>query len=122
MKFVACLNCIDGRVQLPVISWIKQNYDIDYVDMITEPGIDKLLIEKEIAHILEKVNISINNHESSHIFITGHFDCAGNPVDSNKHKNFVSLAVDEMKKRYPTLNIVGVWVNETWEVEKIIER
>lgn len=37
-KFATCLNCIDGRVQIPVINWITDNYEIDYVDMVTEAG------------------------------------------------------------------------------------
>lgn len=42
-KFGTAINCIDGRVQLPVIKWLKENYYLDFVDMITEPGPDKVL-------------------------------------------------------------------------------
>ena len=45
-EFVTCLNCIDGRVQLPIINWITTNYDVKYVDMITAPGIDGLMVDK----------------------------------------------------------------------------
>ncbi|MBI4243854.1 MAG: hypothetical protein HY606_07170 [Planctomycetes bacterium] len=31
-KFVTCLNCMDGRTQLPVIQWIEKNYRADYVE------------------------------------------------------------------------------------------
>jgi hypothetical protein len=34
---------MDGRVQLPVIEWMKRNYALDYIDMITEPGSDKIM-------------------------------------------------------------------------------
>jgi hypothetical protein len=37
------INCIDGRVQEPVAAWLKERYHLDYVDMITEPGADKVL-------------------------------------------------------------------------------
>jgi len=47
-KRAICLNCIDGRVQLPVIEWIKQNYGVDHVDMITEPGMDGFLADGTI--------------------------------------------------------------------------
>lgn len=42
-SFGTVLNCIDGRVQIPVINWMKENFDLDYVDLITEPGMDKVL-------------------------------------------------------------------------------
>ncbi len=44
-RFGTVLNCIDGRVQIPVTNWLKENFDVDYVDLITEPGIDKVLSE-----------------------------------------------------------------------------
>ena len=36
-KFGTAINCIDGRTQQPVIDYIKQNYAVDIVDMITFP-------------------------------------------------------------------------------------
>ena len=34
-KFVTSITCMDGRIQTPIIKWIKENYDVDYVDTIT---------------------------------------------------------------------------------------
>ncbi|MEN6292607.1 MAG: carbonic anhydrase [Methanobacterium sp.] len=45
MTFATCLNCIDGRVQLPVINWIMKNYNVKYVDMITKAGMDGFLAD-----------------------------------------------------------------------------
>ena len=58
-QFVTCLNCIDGRVQLPVIKWIMENYGVEYVDMITTPGMDGILSDEtsNIDDILEKNKI-----------------------------------------------------------------
>jgi hypothetical protein len=44
-KFVTAINCMGGRVQLPEINWMMQNLSADYVDMITEPGPDKIFAE-----------------------------------------------------------------------------
>lgn len=41
--FGTALNCIDGRTQIPIINWMKENFGLDYVDLITEPGMDKVL-------------------------------------------------------------------------------
>ncbi len=43
-KFGTVINCIDSRTQLPVSNWIKENYSVDYVDTITEPGPDKVFL------------------------------------------------------------------------------
>ena len=40
-KFATSVSCIDGRIQIPLTNWIKENYSVDYVDTITEPGDDK---------------------------------------------------------------------------------
>ena len=29
-KFGTVLNCIDGRTQIPIIEWMKENADLDY--------------------------------------------------------------------------------------------
>jgi len=42
-RFATAINCMDGRTQEPVITWIKKNYHVDFVDMITEPGPVKYL-------------------------------------------------------------------------------
>jgi hypothetical protein len=52
-EFVTTLNCIDGRVQLPVIRWIMAYYEVKYTDMITAPGMDGILADKN-SDILEK--------------------------------------------------------------------
>ena len=36
--FFTAINCMDGRVQLPVIKYVQEKFDILFVDMITEPG------------------------------------------------------------------------------------
>jgi len=87
-KFGTAINCIDGRTQDPILHWIKENYSIDYVDTITEPGSDKALSEKnidKIAQIKAKVLISINAHGSKLIVVSGHYDCAANPASKEIH-------------------------------------
>jgi len=39
-RFGTAINCIDGRTQQVVIDQLKQNYNIDGVDMVTFPGAD----------------------------------------------------------------------------------
>ena len=37
-RFAACVCCMDGRIQLPLISFIQDRYGVSFVDIITEPG------------------------------------------------------------------------------------
>lgn len=123
LKFATCLNCIDGRVQIPVIDWITQNYDVDYVDMITEAGMDSFLASKNCDqfHVLRRLGISIGHHNSDSIFIVGHFDCGGNSVEENIHKKQIKKAVKRIKSYTLSCNVIGLWVSEDLQIEKICE-
>jgi hypothetical protein len=115
-KFAAAINCIDGRVQAPVAEFIRNTYDIDYIDMITTPGPDKLLSEyndiAEIESIKNKLLISRNNHNSGLVFIAGHCDCAGNPCIKEDHLQQIRKAVENIKAWGMGMQIYGIWVDE----------
>ena len=66
-RFGTALNCIDGRTQLPETEWIKAHYQLDYVDLITEPGMDPVLSHDspgEIARLREITIVSLTAHSS----------------------------------------------------------
>ena len=115
-----CLNCMDGRVQLPVLSWIRENYSVDFVDVITAAGMDGVLVSKgDIDYIVSSINVSINTNGSARIFIAGHHDCRGNPVDEETHRGHIKLSVERLKGYWPKTEIIGLWVNSRWQVEPI---
>ena len=120
-KFGTAINCMDGRVQLPVTNWLKQKYSLDYVDMITEPGPDKMLTKgtaEQIESIKSRVLISANAHGSQTILIAAHHDCAGNPVDREEHIRQVKECVKILRSwGLPVTNILGAWINENWTLE-----
>jgi len=121
-KFATALNCMDGRVQIPIIEFLKKKFKVDYVDMITEPGIDKILAEgnKElISWIKEKIKISVKKHNSKVIAIVGHADCAGNPVEKEKHIEQIKKGMKIIKLMKLNVKIIGLWVNENWQVEVV---
>ncbi len=124
MKFATCLNCVDGRVQLPVICWIKKNYGADYVDMITEPGMDGVLSDENwngLDSLMKKTDISLQRAGNlKMIFIVGHYDCLGNPVDDETHKKQINIAVKKLKKLRPSADIIGLWVSDEWSVNKTV--
>jgi carbonic anhydrase len=120
-KFVTCLNCMDGRVQLPVIEYLRKKYDADYVDMITEAGMNGFLVNLEELprDLLKKIDISLTLHRSKDIFIVGHYDCGGHQVDEHTHHIDIKTAVYKIKNVHPDCNVTGLWVNDKWQVEEV---
>ncbi|MDD3374415.1 MAG: hypothetical protein PHY73_01660 [Candidatus Omnitrophica bacterium] len=113
-----CLNCMDGRVQLPVLNWIQEKYNIDFVDVITEAGMDGVIASQEnIDEIIRSIKISVNINKSIRIFLVGHHDCRGNSVDEGAHHEHIIKAVARLKVHWPEFEIVGLWVNSHWQVE-----
>ncbi len=121
--FVTAINCMDGRTQLPVNSYLMKKYKVNHVDTITEPGPIKILAENSdialIDSIKNRVDVSVNKHGSQLIAIVGHFDCAGNPVDKEKQL----LQLDNSVKTVETWNfkakIIKLWVDDNWSVTEV---
>lgn len=123
MKFATAINCIDGRVQVPVIEWLRTEYGVDYVDMITEPGPNKILAENRdrpvIGSIKRRVEVSLNKRVSKLISVVGHYDCAGNPVENSIQLEQISSAVETVKSWDFEVRIIGLWVDENWKVCRV---
>lgn len=45
MSFCTAINCMDGRVQLPVINFLMRRFSVEYVDSVTDAGPVKILAE-----------------------------------------------------------------------------
>ena len=115
-----CLNCMDGRVQLPVLNWIKANYPVDFVDVITEAGMDGVLARQEnISEVLRSIKVSVNINQSTRLFVVGHHDCRGNPIDQQAHRKEITAAVKRLKPLWPKQEIIGLWVNDRWQVDQV---
>ena len=132
--FITALNCMDGRTIEPIIQYFKNKLNIKdlYVDMITEPGMDKFLKDKDnLKNLKMKVKISLINHFSNYIVVAGHYDCAGNPVSYDQHKEDIIesvyevyyLLVNELSQdlKDRKITIIGVYVNDSWKIEEVIE-
>jgi len=125
-KFGTAINFMDGRVQEPIIAWMKKTYKLDYIDMITEPGPDKILSnprDKRIASIKSRVEISVNKHGSKIIVMVSHCDCAGNPCSKQAHLAQNEKAIKTIKSWHlrSAEKIVGVWIDQNWTAKEIME-
>ena len=117
-KFCTSISCMDGRIQLPIIHLLQEKYNVSYVDTITEPGVDKLFSNTtKIQEIKSKVSISVNVHGSKLIMISGHHDCAGNPVSKKEHITQIKNALSIIQSWDMPVKVIGVWINDDWELE-----
>ncbi|MBU4265970.1 MAG: hypothetical protein L6243_05045 [Candidatus Altiarchaeales archaeon] len=119
-NFVTAINCMDGRVQIPVIEYLKDTCSAKYVDMITEPGPNKIIAERKDDTILDsirkRVEISITRHASKLVAIVGHHDCAGNPGEKKIQLEHITAAIKTVKSWDFDVKLVGLWVDENWKV------
>lgn len=122
IRFGTALNCIDGRTQIPVTKWIRENFNVDYVDLITEPGMDKILSHgqpTEIESLREKVILSITAHNSNIVAVVGHFDCAANPVSDYKHFLDIIASTRFVKSWNLPVDVIGLWVDSCYYVHVV---
>jgi len=117
-KFACAINCMDGRVQDAVKNYMKDNYGVDYVDMVTEPGPNKILADNLDSAIIEnikkRVEISVGHHGSKVIAVIGHFGCAGNPTEKDVQIGHLKKAQETVKSFGFDAEIVLLWVDGDW--------
>ncbi|MFH1967857.1 MAG: carbonic anhydrase [bacterium] len=124
-NFSCAINCMDGRVQDAVKNYIQKNYNVDFVDMITEPGPNKILAENTDASVVSDikkcVDISVNHHGSKVIAIVGHFGCAGNPAEKQEQVEHLKKAEQVVIAFGFDTKIILLWVEGDWKtVERIM--
>ncbi len=123
MSFCTVINCMDGRVQLPVIEYLKSRFGVIYVDSVTEAGPVKILAEQAdsdiLRSILKRIDISVKKHNSCAISIVAHYDCAGNPIEKDQQLKQLEKAMEFIASKYPGIEVIGLWVDENWSVSEI---
>lgn len=120
-KFATSIACMDGRIQFPIVKFLMDHYNVSYVDIITEPGPIKYLngnVNHAVVETIKKrVKISVLSHLSKVIAISGHFDCAGNPVDKKRQLKQIEGSVKLIKTWGYKVSIIKLWVDENWNVK-----
>jgi hypothetical protein len=114
---------MDGRVQLPVIRYLQDRFGADYVDIVSEPGPNRILAGETDATALEsikrRVKISVEHHQSVGIAVVGHHDCAGNPSSEVEQGQHTVAAVRRIKNTFGHISVIGLWVDENWDVMEV---
>ncbi|AMD96046.1 hypothetical protein AXF11_08415 [Leptotrichia sp. oral taxon 847] len=111
---------MDGRFIHILNEYIRNNYKYKYVDTITDAGpVNKIITHENYLKSVEDktVMISVNKHKSDHIFIAGHSDCAGCPIDDETQKNYIIQATEKMHLDLPHESVTGLFVYENGKIE-----
>jgi len=121
--FATAINCIDGRTHKPVMEFVTKKFRADYVDLITEPGPDKVLSENKDYSLIESIKrrmlISVKKHNSKIAIIAGHHDCVANPVEETEHYSQIKEAVKNIQSWNLEVEVYGVWVDKNWKAELV---
>lgn len=123
MKFGTLINCTDGRVQYPVMDYLKKSYDIEFFDAANEAGPLLTLTKKSnkcrLISLKEQIRTSLEEHHSQFIALVGHHDCTDNPGDRAFQESQMDEALDYLQRAFgKDKTYVGLYVNEDWAVEE----
>ncbi len=112
-RFAVAVTCIDGRIQAAVADAVRRTSDVEYVDMVTVPGVDGALREPGPAreHVRSAVGVSVEAHDSAVVVVAGHTDCAGHPVDDEEHAADVGAAAEWLRGEFPHLTVLGTVID-----------
>lgn len=122
--FATAITCIDGRVQRPVTDWVKLQVNVDHVDLITEPGPDKVFSSGShdlVQDIMRKVSFSVCHHFSKVVVLSGHDTCAANGVSKEEHTRQILDGVERILEFRLNVRVLGLWVSEWGSVELLYD-
>jgi hypothetical protein len=123
--FATAINCIDGRTHLPLIGWMREALAVDYVDLVTEPGADRVLAleARQAANLIRpRVELSVERHAPVVVAIAAHHDCLGNPVSEAEHRQMLHAAVHEILGWRLGVKVMALWIDERWQVDVVMTR
>ena len=116
---------MDGRIQDAVKNYIKEHYGVDYVDMVTEPGPNKILAENSnhpiVENIKKRVGISVEHHGAKVVAVVGHFGCAGNPVEKEEQIGHLREAKKTVESFGFGVDVILLWVGQGWDKAELVK-
>lgn len=121
-SYTIVINCVDGRVQTPVLEWMKRELPGELVHAVNEPGPDGSLAGGEGAARIEGIVDLLATQTTVHaIAVAAHHDCLGNPVDAETHRDQLARAVERVAGWGHADRVLGLWVDDAWEVNLVCE-
>ena len=131
--FFTTVGCMDGRAQGPVVLFGQKKFCAQYGDTITETGLVGLISKKNpntslLNSLKKKISISLEKHHAKGIVVSGHEECAGNPVEDSRQKKDILKAAKVIERLVlKKAKVLPVFVKrpsagsglKTWIVEEL---
>jgi len=125
-KFILVLCCIDGRNTVPIWVWVSDKFPGFHLDTVTAPGLDGILagtVPGQIAMIKEYADVSMEHHHPEFVIVSGHEDCAGNPVSRQQHIEDIRASVETVRSwggKFADIPIYGLYVERNDKGEWVV--
>jgi len=114
---------MDGRIQTQVNEYVSKKYKKKYVDTITLAGPCKIISENKkdtiIKHLKFRIEVSVKKHKSEHIFIVGHYDCAGITRSDEQQKEYLLDSLSKLKLWYPDTTVEALWLDSNFDIYEL---
>ncbi len=112
-SFGVALTCIDGRISQVVQQQLREEWGVDFVDMVTLPGPEAAVPDLPEQHaVWDALRISVQQHGSTRVAVVAHTDCTANAVEIDTRREQVRDAVFELRDVLPRTDVTG-WVVDT---------
>lgn len=120
-EFGTVLTCMDGRIQRKVSDYLLATFGVRNIDTVTAAGMIRHLSSEtdRTPAILGDLDVSVSKHGSENIAVVAHHDCAGNPTSDKAQRDQISEAVTRIGDRHPDAEVIGLWLDRNWTVERI---
>lgn len=111
-SFATAVTCVDGRIHQSVVDWTRQRFGVDYVDMVTAPGPDRVLAQDFVGRLRLAADVAVSRraHGSHQLVVASHADCAGSPLSDDEHEQMVQEGISWLATQLPGMTIEGIHV------------
>ena len=122
-SFCTAVNCIDGRVQLPVIQYLTRRFHVEFVDIVSDTGPVGVLAHdpdsERAGSMYRRIDVSIDAHKSQGLAIVAHHDCAGNRRPFEGQIEDLRRSAANLRLRYSGFPALALWVGSDWTVKHV---
>jgi len=121
-KFCTVVTCMDGRIQDSVAAFMREHFQAQWVDTITDAGPIGALSEGNPAStktVAKNVSISIEKHASVGIGVVAHEGCAAVPGGQQEQAPLALNTAARLGKKFPEMEIIVLWAKLDGTVVKL---
>src|SRR5262245_3075414 len=104
---------------------MRDMLSVDYVDLVTHPGVDGLLAKEpeRAGDILRaSIDISIQRHGSPVLALVGHHECAANAGSADLHREQLLRGLRVLQNWELGVKLIALWVNADWQIDVVRTR